>query len=96
MSSCKDCVAHLLGACDGDYCAPERVSLQENAAYLAAQGGHTLSDFVQDKGRPLWRAHCQHCGLEIACTLDPEPGHPDIFGPLLDTPCPHADEGENH
>lgn len=87
MTTCRDCVAKLLGACSGDFCRAERVGLEEEVARIAAAGGHTLSELVQDKGRPLWRAHCRDCGLEIGYTLDPEPGQPMVFGPLVDATC---------
>ena len=91
MTTCEDCVAQLLGACRGDYCRPEHVGLMENVERNAAANGHTLSEFVQERGRPVWHAHCERCGLEVAYTIDPEPGSPAIFGPLLDAPCGSPD-----
>ncbi|MBN1248251.1 MAG: hypothetical protein JXC32_11375 [Anaerolineae bacterium] len=95
MTTCKDCVAKLLGACHGDFCRAERVGLEEEVARLAAATGHTLSELVQDRGRPVWRARCRYCGREIAYTLDPEPGEPVIFGPLLDATCEHAPDDDS-
>jgi hypothetical protein len=87
MTSCKDCTAHLLGACRGDYCEPERLSLAEMAQRSAEAGGHALTAFNKESGRPMWHATCSRCGLEVSYTLDPEPDTPALFGPLLDTPC---------
>jgi hypothetical protein len=87
MTTCKDCVAKVLGACRGDYCESERVGLTEQAQRAAKQGGHTLSAFVKEKKSPVWHAHCLHCGREVTYTLDPEPGSPAICGDLIDTDC---------
>jgi hypothetical protein len=87
MTTCKECVALLLGACDGDFCAAERIALAESVERAAARGGHDLSPFVKERGRPMWHTTCTHCGLTASYTLDPEPGTPAIFGSLLDTPC---------
>jgi hypothetical protein len=92
MTTCKDCVAAVLGVCRGDYCEPERVGLIEQAERLAEQGGHTLTSFEKERRHPIWHAHCEHCGREIVYTLDPEPGSPTIYGDLLDTDCTHAPE----
>jgi hypothetical protein len=87
MTTCKECVALLLGACRGDFCEPERMGLAEMVERLAAEGGHTLASFRKEPGRPLWHVACRRCALEASYTLDPEPGMPAISGPLLDTPC---------
>jgi hypothetical protein len=87
MTSCKECVAHLLGACRGDFCEPERVSLAEMVRRIAEENGHLLTAFERESGRPTWHVACSRCGLEASYTLDPEPGTPAIVGAVLDTPC---------
>lgn len=87
MTTCSGCVAKLLGACRGDYCAAERVGIEEEVTRRAVANGHRLGPFVQERRRPLWRAHCERCGLEAAYTIDPEPGDPAEFGAALDQPC---------
>jgi len=93
MTTCRNCVAQLLGACDGDYCHAERVGLIEQVERLAADRGHTLSPFEKTKGHPLWTAHCEVCGLQVMYTLDPEPGVMAIHGDLIESDCSGALSG---
>jgi hypothetical protein len=90
MRRCKNCVVGLLSACRPDYCYGERQGLIEEAAYLAAQGGHVLGPFDKVAGQPVWRAHCVQCGQSAAIALDPGPGEPQVHGDATSTVCPQA------
>jgi hypothetical protein len=87
MTTCKECVARMLGACHGDFCDMERTGLIEQVERVALDGGHVLGPFEKARGRPMWRAVCTHCGLAITYTLDPDPGGSAIYGPLLYSSC---------
>jgi hypothetical protein len=90
MRRCKDCVVGLFGACRPDYCYGERQGLIEEAAHLAAQGGHVLGSFDKVAGHPVWRAHCVHCGQSAAIALDAGPGELRVYGEATATRCPHS------
>lgn len=88
MAECRHCVAHLLGACRGDFCYTERVTLAERARRRAAQLGHELGPFGKVERRPTWEARCKHCGHRAIITVDPEPGQRAMCGKALDAACP--------
>ncbi len=87
MTTCKDCVAKLFGACHEEYCEMEQVGLREEAQRRAVARGHALLPFSRVDQRPLWHAQCERCGLEVFFTLDPDPNQLAIFGALLDADC---------
>ena len=88
-NTCKDCVAWLLGGCDGesDLCGPERDSLIAEARQSAERGGHVLTDFVHVKGRPVWQAECTRCRQSASINLDPSPGEAGVYGEAVTAAC---------
>ena len=87
MEKCKGCVADVLGACQEDFCRPEREALAEEAERRARNLGHVLGDFVKSKGCPVWQALCIHCNKPVIIDLDPAPGQADIYGEAVVTAC---------
>jgi hypothetical protein len=88
---CKDCVVWLLSGCRTDFCLPEREPLMEKARQSAEQGGHTLTEFVKLKGRPIWQARCARCGWLAAINLDPSPNEACIYGEAVVVSCRETD-----
>ncbi len=84
---CKDCVARIFGVCRGDFCAPERVGLCEQAERQAQAHGHVLAPFEKEEELPIWYARCIHCGRTVAYTLDPGPGESAVYGDALEVDC---------
>jgi hypothetical protein len=70
-----------------DYCRTERELLIEQARQFAEQRGHSLSDFVKEKRRPVWRATCIHCGLLAGINLDPSSNETDVYGEAVTAQC---------
>ncbi len=87
MARCKDCVVGILGACGVDYCRTERELLVDQARQLAEHRGHSLSGFIKEKNRPVWRASCIRCGLQAGINLDPSTDERDVFGEAVTAQC---------
>lgn len=91
MGKCKDCVAGLLGPCEGDLCRHEREALVEQARCRAEENGHALGEFSKVRDYAVWEARCERCACVATVRLDPSVGQESVCGDALCLACPSPD-----